>query len=147
MSTTEKAELALILIIGILCWFIAPIFPEKITIGRLLLTASSILLFQSLLRDLWILIRARHVEQVGSSRAAQCMCMESTIGVTGVLIGGIFLGIGFDQAISIAQWGWNILVIFILCGGFLVKDYILEWNPWRIRREKDHMNIVFTWKK
>lgn len=44
------------------------------------------------------------------------------------------------------NWVWSVLVMLIMGLGFVIKDYVLEWSPWRIRRDKDHMNIVFTWR-
>jgi len=75
------------------------------------------------------------------------MCIESTVGATGVVMGAILSGAGIGQPVSMTEWTWSVLVVLVLSGGFLMKDYVLEWSPWRIRRDKDHMNIVFTWKK
>ncbi len=132
---------------GIVFWFMTPIFPEMIAVGRLLLVAPSLLLLQSLIRDLWLLARQRRSEQTSPVKAVRCICIESTIGVTGIIIGSTLLSIGAGQLISMSEWSWSGLIILILSCGFLIKDYILEWNPWRVRREKDHMNIAFTWKK
>jgi len=35
----------------------------------------------------------------------------------------------------------------VLLSGFLIKDYVIEWNPWKLSKEKDHMNIIFSLKK
>jgi len=146
MTATEKIELLLIPVMGIGFWFIAFILPDMISVGRLLLAASSFLLFQSLLRDLYLLLKKRD-DQADLKRTAQCMCIESTVGITGIVIGCILLGVGVGQLILMNEWKWSVMAMLVLSCGFLMKDYILEWDPWQIRQEKDHMNIVFTWKK
>ncbi len=146
MTVVERIELALIPVMGMGSWFMTPVLPDKLPAGRLLLLASALLLFQSLVRDLWLLSRKRRDDQT-LGRAARCMCIESTVGATGIVFGAILLGAGIGQPVSMTEWSWSVLIVVVLSGGFLMKDYVLEWSPWRIRRDKDHMNIVFTWKK
>ena len=146
MTVVERIELALIPVMGITFWFLTPILPDKLPAGRLLLLASALLLFQSLVRDVWFLSRKGRGEQE-LGRAARCMCIESTVGATGIVVGAILLGAGIGQLVSMSDWSWSVLIMLVLSGGFLMKDYVVEWSPWRIRRDKDHMKIVFTWKK
>ena len=75
-----------------------------------------------------------------------CSSDLSTVGATGIVVGAILLGSGITRSFVMDDWIWSVLVMLIMGVGFLIKDYVLEWNPWRIRRDKDHMNIVFTWK-
>lgn len=74
------------------------------------------------------------------------MCVESMVGATGVLVGAMFLGVGIDWALAMSGWGWSMLVMAVLGVGFGIKDYVLEWRPWRVRKDRDHVNIVFKWK-
>lgn len=127
-------------------WFLIPVLPHTLPTGQLLLYASALILLQSLARDLWLLSRKSRAQDK-NRKAARCMCIESTVGATGVIAGGVLLGAGVGQPVSMSGWSWPVLSVLVLGTGFLVKDYILEWSPWRIRRDKDHMNIVFTWKK
>ena len=145
MTTVERVELALIPLVGIACWFLASTFPTSLPIGRLLLSMSGLLLFQGLIRDLWLLSRQRRAEKSGEK--AQCMCLESIIGTVGILAGSILFGSGINQTISLSELSWCIVIVAVLGCGFLLKDYVIEWNPWRIRRDKDHMNIVFSFRK
>ena len=147
MTIVKRIELTVIPVMGMSFWFMTPVLPDMIPAGRLLLVASALLLFQSLVRDLWLLARKRRGEQTSLGRAARCMCIESTVGATGIVMGAILSGAGIGQPVSMTEWTWSVLVVLVLSGGFLMKDYVLEWSPWRIRRDKDHMNIVFTWKK
>jgi hypothetical protein len=67
--------------------------------------------------------------------------------VAALHIGALLLGSKIDQSIAMTAWTWTVLVVIVLGVGFCIKDFVFEWNPWRIYREKDHMNIIFTWKK
>ena len=46
-----------------------------------------------------------------------------------------------------SQGFWSILAVTVLAIGFAIKDFVFEWRPFRIRREKDHVNLVFSWKR
>jgi hypothetical protein len=145
MTMAEKVELMLIPIMATLIWLMAPIFPNNLPAGRLLLLASALVLLQSLVRDLWLLFNNRRGEQK-PSKAARCICIESAVGATGVVVGAILLGAEINHPMFMNEWAWSALIVVVLSGGFLMKDYVMEWSPWRIRRDKDHMNIVFRWK-
>jgi len=147
MATGEKIELALIPVFAIGFWLMAPGLPDEMGIGRLVLGASIFILSQSLVRDLVLLAREKRASQPGVRRKARCMCVESTVGATGVVAGVALLGSGIDGSVVMNNWVWSVLVMAIMALGFVIKDYVVEWSPWRIRRDKDHMNIVFTWKK
>ena len=146
MTGAEKIELAIIPITGLGIFYLATVLPDIIPAGRLFLAMSALILFQSLLRDLWLLSRKQNDEQTNGV-AVRCMCIESTVGMTGILIGAVLLGAGIGEPVSMNAWSWSILVMAILSCGFLMKDFVFEWNPLRIRRDKNHMNIIFTWKK
>jgi hypothetical protein len=145
MTMTEKFELMLIPIMATVIGLMAPILPNNLPAERLLLLASALILLQSLVRDLWLLFNNRRGEQT-PGRAARCICIESAAGATGVVAGAILLGVEINQPVSMNEWAWSTLIAVVLSGGFLMKDYVMEWSPWRIRRDKDHMNIVFRWK-
>ena len=146
MSILERVELALIPIMGLAIWFLTPVLPDALAVGRLFLYGSALVLFQSLVRDLWLLSRRDGGEPV-VGKAVRCICVESAVGATGVVVGCVLVGVGISRSVAMSDWSWPVLVVMILSAGFLMKDFVFEWNPWRIRRDKDHINIVFTWKK
>jgi hypothetical protein len=146
MTSAEKIELMLIPVFGASVWLMAPWLPDTLGVGNLLLGTSIVLLFQSLVRDLWLLARERRDAQPSPRRKARCMCVESTIGATGVSAGLVVLGSGIDRPVVMNDWIWTSVVMVIMGIGFVIKDYVVEWGPLRVRRDKDHMNIVFTWK-
>lgn len=171
LTMLEKIELISIPLFGIgFCLLLpmipisAPIFtfillPDVLSLGSLLLLMSSLLLLQGLVRDLSLLARAKRMPQStvseGAVRAGRCMCMESTVGMTGILLGigilgfggfGDFGDFGINQPIRMANWEWSVLVMLMMSFGFAIKDLVIQTDPWRIVRDKDHMNIVFKWK-
>lgn len=147
MATYEKFEIVAIVIFVLSVYFIKDIFPSNIAVGNLLLNASSMLLAQSLIRDVWFIFNARSTKQLVPKKIAQCMCLESTVGISGVLIGILLIGVKIDWLIVMTWWTWMILVGIILSIGFYIKDFVFEWRPWRVYRDKNHMNIIFAWKK
>jgi hypothetical protein len=46
-----------------------------------------------------------------------------------------------------SRWTWSLLVMTIMIFGFWIKDYVVGLGPIRVRRDKDHMNMIFTWEK
>ena len=147
MTTAEKIELALIPVAGVLVWLIAARLPAQIGTGSLLLAASVLLLLQGLIRDLWLLFKRRQQSQAGPRQEALCMCVESTVGVTGVVAGLIVLGSAADSTVFLSEMLWSFLAVTVLAIGFAIKDFVFEWRPFRIRRDKDHVNLVFSWKR
>ena len=147
MTPAEKFEIASIPLIGIASGFIPGWLPADISIGVLLLGASVLLLAQGLIRDLWLISRSKQHSHDGTRQQALCMCVESTVGVTGVVAGLVILGSTIDSTLSASPLLISLLAIGILVFGFSVKDLILEFRPFRIRRDKDHLNIVFSWKR
>ena len=75
------------------------------------------------------------------------MCLESVIGITPVAVAGLLFGIGFCGSIPMSGGLWVLSIALVLLSGFGLKDYVFEWNPWRIRRDPDHINLVFTLKR
>ena len=78
--------------------------------------------------------------------AAVCMCVESTIGVTGVVTGLAVLGSALDATLALGPEAMGAIAVVVLAIGFAIKDLVFELRPFRIRRDKDHLNIVFRWK-
>jgi hypothetical protein len=146
MTIAEKIELALIPVLGVSIWLMGAELPASVSTGALLLGVSILLLLQSLIRDLWLLTKQRRATPPSSRREARCMCVESAVGATGVTVGLMVLGSGIDLVAPINGWNLSCLAAVVMVIGFVIKDYVLEWKPFRIRRDKDHVNIVFTWK-
>lgn len=146
MSVAEKVELGLIAAVAISFGAATVVLPERTTAGNLLLGASALILLQSLLRDLWLLAKARREPPPNSPRTGQCMCVESAVGITGVVAGLVLVMSGIGTTVPMGRWSWFAFAVVSLAAGFLMKDYVMEFKPWRIRRDKDHVNIIVRWK-
>ena len=147
MSIVEKTELMLIGFVVVLVGFIQAALPSSMPISYLVLYGSALLLLQSLLRDLWYLFHSRNKELTGSKITIQGMCLESTVGGFGIVLGVVLSLTGLTIKVMMLGWLWLVLVAGVLVLGFLIKDLVIEWSPCRIRRDKNHMNIVFSWRK
>jgi hypothetical protein len=147
MTKIEKIELVLIPVLGAVFWLMAPLLPDRVGVGKLFLWSSALLLLQSMIRDLWLLARHNRNREPGPVKKARCMCVESTLGATGIVAGIIILGSGVDRLVTMNGWSWGLLVMLVTTTGLLIKDFVVEWGPLRFRRDKNHMNIVFTWNR
>ena len=147
MTKLEKAEVAMIPLSGIVAFLMTPFLPVLLSVGNALLLFSALLLLQSLVRDISILISSEKDQGQVKQKSMQCLCVESAIGMTGVLVGAGLLGLGIAQQIEMDKFSWGISIAILVAVGFAIKDFVVQVNPWRIFRDKDHLNIVFSWKK
>ena len=148
MTVTEKTELCIIATLLALLTLLLNALNVEIKFSMVVLYSASLLFCQSLCRDLWYLYTKRNRLQTEVQPVVrQCMCVESTVGVFGVVVGVLLFSSTFDITVTLSKIILLSLVCVILLGGFLIKDYVIEWNPWRLYKEKDHMNIVFSWNK
>lgn len=146
MTTIEKMELTLIFISIILLFIFSSLFPPKISLARLLMYCSALLLFQGLIRDLCYMYSKKKTPEEEQPEAKQCMCVESSIGVLGLLIGIALLFSRLNTPLSLTSLRWVGLIGITLIFGFLIKDLVFYWRSFQIRREKNHSNIIFTFK-
>ena len=146
MSILERLELGTIAVLTVTIWFSAPLLPFHIRVANLVLLLAGLLLLQSLIRDLSILLIQRKYFHTTPRRAARCMCVESTIGATGVLLGVGLIGLGVSSTVTMGQIPWTVAGFATTVIGFLIRDLVIQWSPWEVRREKDHLNIIFSWK-
>ena len=146
MSGMTTAEIALIALTGSCAWLMGSGLPQSVGIGSLFLASFALLLLQGLLRDIWLLSQRATAQQTSQRQELFCMCVESTVGVTGVVTGLIIAGSAINWPVPMNDWLWGLLATAILTVGFVVKDLIFEFRPFRVRRDKDHLNIIFSWK-
>lgn len=146
MTKLERAELVVISGVGFLALFAAQLLPGEIGFGKLLIWCSGLLLFQSLVRDLVILAIRRNTKNELEQREEPLMCLESTVGVVGIIVGSGVLFSGVDLSLPLPGERWMLIVLFVLWLGFWLKDYVFSWKSWRIKKEKDHLNILVRWK-
>ena len=140
LNRPEKAELSLVACAVALSVPLRPWLPTAMAPGLLILSASGLLLFQGLLRDLWIKYGTRPDGEAGTK--ILCMCMESTIGTTGVIAGAAALLGGLGGVWSLPGLFWPLFALGVGSTGFLIKDLIIDVDHRSIRREKGHRSII-----
>lgn len=139
----EKAELAIIgcAVAGLALF--GRRLPETIELGSLVAVCALGLLGQGLVRDLHVLASRR--TQAPTEEAA-CMCVESTIGLGAVLAGVFLTALGVAREIRVPSWLWPILGLCVWLAGYAIKDWVIQWSPWRLRRIKDHGSMIVRWR-
>ena len=144
MKTAHKVELALIALASLSTVILRQQLPQRMETGYFILTLGLLFLIQSLLRDLWLLSRKRDTSK--PKRFVRCMCVETGVGFMPVILSAVLMFGGFSRPVSLPPWAWMLGVPVTLLTCFWLKDYVFEWNPWRIRRDEDHINIIFKWR-
>jgi len=149
MTKREQYEIFLIILFVSIVSIFSFYLPDQIRLGRIVLYCAILLLFQGLLRDLFIyFFELKKINQTQQPKiTAQCLCLESGIGVLGVVIGLLLFFIANDRVVTIIQWQWIGLPLSILIAGYLMKDWVFYWQSLQFKREPDHANINFTFKK
>ena len=147
MTAAKRIELLGIPTLAVLGALAAPWLPSALTLGGVALVASSTLLAQSLLRDLWLLHDLRRRDAFHPGERRPCMCVESTVGASGVLIGLLLVTAFQTREIGLGALGWGTLLFATTAFGFAIRDVVFEWNPWRVRIDPDHLNVVPTWRR
>jgi hypothetical protein len=74
------------------------------------------------------------------------MCLESTLGLSGVLIGVLLTVIGVNRPVPLSPEVWPVLIGGIMLFGFLIRDVVITWSPWGIRKHPAHGSILVVWK-
>jgi hypothetical protein len=144
LKITHTIELGLIALATMATGVWHQRLPQRMEAGYFILTLGLLFLVQSLVRDLWLLSRKREVS--APKRAARCMCLETGVGIIPIIVSAILMFGGFSRPITLPSWAWTLSVPATMLTCFWLKDYVFEWNPWRIRRDDDHINIIFTWR-
>ncbi len=139
-----KTELGLIALTTMATVLLQQRLPQRMEAGYFILTLGLLFLVQSLMRDLWLLSRNRDASK--PKRAVRCMCLETGVGMIPIIVSGILMFGGFSRPVTIPSWAWMLGVPATLLTCFWLKDYVFEWNPWRIRRDDDPIHIIFTWR-
>ncbi|MFA6960015.1 MAG: hypothetical protein WC205_04595 [Opitutaceae bacterium] len=146
----EKIELILVAVATGAVAVFRDRLPSSLELGSLLAVAALALLGQGLVRDLWLLRKQRRARAAGGAEEpheeARCMCMESTVGLSGVLAGVVLTAVGVAWPVMISPWVWPVAAAFVWGAGFAMKDLVIQWGPWKLRRVKDHGSIWVRWR-
>lgn len=142
MTRAEWIEIAVITATAIASLALPLHMISDFTPGEILLYLSALLLAQGLVRDLVMLLQHRSAAQGGVFQDSKCLCLESAVGVTGVVVGAsLFVSANFDS-VDVGVFGVAGAVALTLAVGFLIKDLVITWNPIGIRREKNPLGVI-----
>ena len=147
LAPAEKFEIATIPMITAGVAWLTPRPGVSLELGELLAGVALLILIQGFFRDLWLLRQARRQPAATPARAARCMCVESALGLTGIVAGIGLVGLGLTRSVFVSVTGLAASVGTALVAGYLLKDFVFEWSPWKIYREKDHAQVIFRWRK
>ena len=146
MEKREWVELALIPTAAAGSIAAASRLPAALPLGEVLLVGAALLLGQGLVRDLYLKFGARTGQSCQldpQTGRALSVCMESTLGTLGIVIGGALLLSGTGASIACGGAFWPAFIVAIGLGGFLMKDVVIDLRARRLRLEKDHRNVLF----
>ncbi len=147
MTRAHWIEIAAIVVVGIGSSLMSPHLSPSSTLGDVVLGFSALLLLQSLTRDVVILWRERISARASPRRETQSFCLESTIGATGVIAGILLALWSNSEPVPLTPVPLAAATIGTLTIGFLMRDLVISWNPWAVRREPDHVNLIVRWRK
>lgn len=147
MTKPEVIELGLItvLVFGVYLFF--SWLPQQVLLGRGVIWIAGLVFLQSLVRDLSILFYASKKTEGPSPKTLekQCFCLESLVGLSVLLVGFLLLFKSNSTRVALSQTMWAIAILAVLVAGFLIRDLVVSWRPIRIRKEKNHLNIIVKW--
>lgn len=139
-----KVEAALVLVAALLCGGLAASWPDgipsQLSVGGLMLVCSVLLLGQGLLRDLHTLWKQRRASAPPATKMV-CMCVESTVGMLGVVSGALALLGGLGGSVALGPLAWTALVALVGAAGLLIRDWVFDVGSRSVRRVKNHGRI------
>ena len=133
----------MILLAGVVGWIFVPAGASSWQVAHLAIAFSVLLLGQGLLRDLVLLLRRN--PQPSVQPAARCLCLESTIGVAGVLAAAVLVLLDVYSVVILPRWLLGMALPTVLLLGFILKDWVIQGSPLRLRRVKDHRGLAVRW--
>ncbi len=153
MTSATRNEVLLLLIAVVVVAWQAPHLPASLEVGELIAGAALALLLQGGVRDVVSLIREKRRKASGVVAAevpheAHCMCLESTIGLSGVLLGVVLTALLTNGSrVGLLVWIWPVGIAMIGLTGLGIRDLVIQWKPKiRLLRVKDHGSILVRFR-
>ena len=144
--SAARVELILVAGIGAALFSGALPSPVKILSANLVLGLSAVFLVQTLIRDLYLLYQQRKRGKSHDNVAGAAFCLETTVGIAGVITGAGWLLSGYSAVLEISEGVWAVLVVLTMLLCFLLRDYVIRWRPWAILRDPGHINIIVRFR-
>ncbi len=144
MTKPKVIELGLITVLVFGVYLFYSWLPQQVLLGQGVIWIAGLVFLQSLVRDLSILFYASKKTERPSPKKIekQCFCLESLIGLSVLLAGCLLLFNSNSASVALSQTMWVIAILAVLVTGFLIRDLVVTWRPIRIRKEKNHLNIL-----
>ena len=136
-------EPAVIILVTVLVSVNIIVLPKILSEGEFVLFLAGCFLFQTLLRDLWILTKNTKSD---NQIKKPVFCLETILGIIGVII-GLFIYFNVSNSfveLSSREWSLIVFLTTFLC--YLIKDLVISWRPPRIYRDPEHANIIVSLK-
>lgn len=153
MTTATRIEVTLLLVAVVVIAGISPRLPDSMEIGTLVAGAALALLLQGGARDVVSLLRERRRQSAGIAPAeppseAHCLCLESTVGLAGVLAGVLVTALLADgPRVALPPAFWPVAAALIGLAGLAIRDLVIQWKPTvRILRIRDHGSIIVRFR-
>ncbi len=134
------AEPAAILLVMLGVAVVARNWPTEVSVGRLSLWVALLFLVQTLIRDLvllWLSNRDKSLQ-----KEQQCFSLESGIGVILLVAGLVLFVSNAGGKLMTGHIFWIASISITLWLNYWMRDLVFSWNPWRVYRDPDHLNIV-----
>ena len=119
-------EPALILVTVGLLWWLDFDWPTRLPAGELVLTLACIALLQTLLRDLYLWRKQRAVRGSSASETTACFCLESTVGLSAVVVGACLLLATPVLTVEMSAAGWVASLAAVMFAGFLLNKITIS---------------------
>lgn len=132
--TAQRLELLLIAFLS-LGWALVAPASHRLPLAEAMGMSAALLLGQGLVRDLVRLARRR--KETAAARRIVCLCAESSVGLTLVVLAFAALFLGVDQPVVVSHGALQWAPALILGAGFVMKDYVVT-----VRRETDHASVI-----
>jgi hypothetical protein len=145
MKTPDKVELGIIAVAILLVGTLGRFLPSRLRIGEVLAIGCLTWLVQGGVRDLWLLYLLKTRPTTAPRRRLACMCLESSAGMAGLIVGIGLTLCGFGGELQMTPMRWMLLAAGVFALGFVLKDFVISWRPLGLRRDPDHHSIIFTW--
>ncbi len=146
MTRGECLEVLVIGLIAPISWLLWPRVASSTPVWKMVFGICALLLMQGLVRDIAILFRHWRSPSKEPGKEAQCFCLESTVGSAGIVAGAVLAAFDISTQVPVGRWGFCLAVTGTMALGFISKDLVISWNPFGVRREKDHLNLIVRWK-
>ena len=137
MVPLQKLEVVFIVLVGLILVFLSPLLPAGVSLGRLMVELSAILMFQNFLREVLVF-----VAKGAGVPEPPCIGLGGLLGLVGFLVGWVLFATGQGGTLQINAGLWSLSAMAALFLGFLMRDFILRRGAFFICHDKGHTRLT-----